>query len=572
MAIVVAPGQAVGQPDWEALAAQHGGTKSTTQIAPTEAQITAAGLARDNDPSFRQRPIYRYYFNDGTYVDARTAANGADYSVIDYKPSSQYKPPTAASQQKPPGGREGPEGTPTGQVDAQGNPVYDNERPRWVIRDASGTETWSRPLEPAERQQWEKERNAAAGRGSKTDAEIAAEAGKPRQSRVNPADPTKMEEFDPATGKWVDAGVNAAGVQAAEERNRPTVSTQQVRRNGQDFTVHTSTPKDGSKPTVTVYGPDGKALPGGLPAETGKVRTPVKNRPGVYEVKSQDGSNVETYYEDEAGNRVATPVEGVVDLPPGMPPLDLTNADTAHASYLAQLQWAQTNLVGKKTQKEIVDLLELSKSAAQSVIDKEKDRIANERATRTQDITLEGNRLNAATSQFANSRQGVDDAIRWGPVGGNEAANTYLTNLLVQQLMNQNTKGNVYPATGPGGPANPLPSPGAAIAPTGVPAIDAMVGQAAAAPPPPAPDMTPAPQPIANSDGSFSSPVGGVYAPGPNNYTPQPGGWFQTDPPTVAPGAPQAMADPYAGYDDAPPAVQKIVGTAIKNRILMGAA
>jgi hypothetical protein len=167
MALTVSPGQAVGQPDWDALAAQHGGVKGNpTKVAPSEAQIKEAGMVGDDDPAFQQRPIYRYYFNDGTYVDARTAANGADYAVVEYKPSSQFtggNTAAAQSREKPTTGRV--EGTP---VPGGG---FDNSKPIWVERDANGQQVGAaKPLTADQRQQWERDKN-----GGKTDAELRAE-------------------------------------------------------------------------------------------------------------------------------------------------------------------------------------------------------------------------------------------------------------------------------------------------------------------------------------------------------------------------------------------------------------
>ena len=107
----------------------------------------------------------------------------------------------------------------TGRV--EGTPLpgggHDNTKPIWVERDASGQQVGpAKPLTADQRQQWEREKNP----GGKTDAELR-EPPKPRQSRVNPSDPTKMQEFDPTSGSWVDAGVNAAGAQAAADRNKP---------------------------------------------------------------------------------------------------------------------------------------------------------------------------------------------------------------------------------------------------------------------------------------------------------------------------------------------------------------
>lgn len=89
--MLLTPGQQVAQPDWEAIFAQHGGFKSVQQRPATDAEIKAAALAGDDDPASMQAPIYRYYLNDGTYVEARTAKNGTDYAVIDYKPSQKFQ-------------------------------------------------------------------------------------------------------------------------------------------------------------------------------------------------------------------------------------------------------------------------------------------------------------------------------------------------------------------------------------------------------------------------------------------------------------------------------------------------
>ena len=45
--LIVNSGQSVGQGDWDALAAQHGGVKSSSKRAPTEAEMKAAALAGD---------------------------------------------------------------------------------------------------------------------------------------------------------------------------------------------------------------------------------------------------------------------------------------------------------------------------------------------------------------------------------------------------------------------------------------------------------------------------------------------------------------------------------------------
>ncbi len=117
--IVANPGQNLSQDDWNALVAQHGGTKSVSPRAMTEDEIKAAALAKDEDPSGQQRPVYVYYFNDGSYVETRTTPDGQSSQVLSYKPSAQFtqnpanKPGAAGTKPSiPPGGSSSTEGTP----------------------------------------------------------------------------------------------------------------------------------------------------------------------------------------------------------------------------------------------------------------------------------------------------------------------------------------------------------------------------------------------------------------------------------------------------------------------------
>lgn len=178
------------------------------------------------------------------YSGTRVPFANDEFGDIKQSGSAQQANPAT---QKPTGGHEGPEGTPTGQKDANGQDVYDNTRPRWVIRDAKNQEVYARPLNAQEREQWEKDKN-----GGKTDAEIAAQTTEPRKSRVNPSDPKRIQEFDPTTGRWVDAGVNAAGVQAEADRNKPGAPT--LKPDGKGGTIAVQTMPDGSIKTTALPG------------------------------------------------------------------------------------------------------------------------------------------------------------------------------------------------------------------------------------------------------------------------------------------------------------------------------
>lgn len=103
MAITLAPGQVVGQGDWDALFTQHGGMRTTQQSIlrpPTKEEIQAAAVSGDDDPAFQQRPIYRYNLIDGSHVEARTSRDGAGWEVVAYTPSQKYQQQqTPAAQQ-----------------------------------------------------------------------------------------------------------------------------------------------------------------------------------------------------------------------------------------------------------------------------------------------------------------------------------------------------------------------------------------------------------------------------------------------------------------------------------------
>lgn len=102
MAITFTPGEVISWDDLNALMAQHGspgGAKSVVKLTLTKEErerLEDDGL----DPENHGR--YRYYFADGSYVDAETqtpapgetnaqgAATGT-FRVVEYKPSQAYQ-------------------------------------------------------------------------------------------------------------------------------------------------------------------------------------------------------------------------------------------------------------------------------------------------------------------------------------------------------------------------------------------------------------------------------------------------------------------------------------------------
>lgn len=87
--------------------------------------------------------------------------------------------------------------------------------------------------------------------GSSPSAQAAA-AATPKEE-VNPSDPTRLRKPD-GKGGWVDAGPNAAGVQAAADRNKPVVT---IKEDASGRLVSIQTFPDGRTPVITPLGVQG---------------------------------------------------------------------------------------------------------------------------------------------------------------------------------------------------------------------------------------------------------------------------------------------------------------------------
>jgi hypothetical protein len=106
--MLVTPGQVVAAGDWQALADQHDGPIKPGQPGdirpPTKAELDAyygnADLAGDWYADYQNNPIRRYYFKDGSFVEARQASNGVDYQIVAYQPSQKFQQQQAQAQQQ----------------------------------------------------------------------------------------------------------------------------------------------------------------------------------------------------------------------------------------------------------------------------------------------------------------------------------------------------------------------------------------------------------------------------------------------------------------------------------------
>lgn len=165
MAITFTPGQNVAAPDWEALFAQHGGAKSSVIRPPTKTENDA--LAADDD--YDQNPIYRYYAEDGSYVEARKSPSG-DYQIVAYQPSEKFKQSQSGTN------RTDAEWHTEGTPDASKPGGYDNDRPI-MVRTVNGVRQ-TRALDDKELRSWNNAREMSRNPGGKTDAEMQAQGQK----------------------------------------------------------------------------------------------------------------------------------------------------------------------------------------------------------------------------------------------------------------------------------------------------------------------------------------------------------------------------------------------------------
>lgn len=445
----------------------HKNNGGTSYTVPEEIQVR---ISRWWNPKTGQ-VVEAYANQDGTYTVTR---QGADKSLVD----ASEKPPAEK-------GRTRIEGTP----DPSKPDGFDNERPVMVTRDASDKVIESRELTPAEMKEWRENRERSRNPGGKTDAELRAEGEeKTSQDPVNNRPGwvqitrikggNKTVTFRGPDGKEVDTLPSEDG----------TSSVQFVHTDGK--TYYTIKRKTGNNvEEYTASDPEGKTrvtLPGKESRSSVQKRAP--NGTVYYEVSVEKDGRKDSYTssDPEGANRIPPPDPNAAKpLPPGMPQLDTSSPERARASYLAQVQWAQEQRrSGAMSSQEVQEILTPSHAAAQAVIDAEERRLTNERATRGQDITQEGNRLSAATNQYANAQKAVDDVWKIAPRGGSQASDVLMGTILLQQLMNQGIRGNVgAPA---GAAAQPLTTPAAAAAaagPTGVAAVDAAAASAPATDP-----------------------------------------------------------------------------------------
>lgn len=549
--ILVNPGQSVAPPDWDALLRQHGGNNTPGLPVPlTDPSVQALIMANPAlAEHFQQHPIYRYYMADGSYVEAFGLENGQDVQIVSYHPSQKFQQAQQQANQtqnKPTIGRV--EGTP---LPGGG---FDNTKPIWVERDQNGQQVGAaKPLTADQRKQWEIENNVAAGLGPKTDAELAAEQGKPKQSRVNPNDATRIQEFDPSAnngqGQWVDAGPNDAEIRRRADANKPGAPT--LKPDGKGGTIAVQTMPDGTIKTTPL--PD---VPSDRPAPE---RVTVG---GVVYERGPDGQYTRAQGLPSEG-------EATAGGPP-MPEFVYGAIEQSLTTYHAALQ-KDPNLTPAQRASRFQEAVQAANIATQNAATAQRER----ESTRNFEYNRAGAILNYQQSGLGQALDFVKSFNGSLPVGSSAGGDAFAALMGLQMLQMERSgirdiKADVrapVPALTPATLTNPdamaakrkeimahpvfSPKPPATYpgAPSAGPAASAAPPPASPAPapgvpaPPPAPAAPPAPMTAEQAQGFQGrgiNPSTGEPIVDPNLGQPGDPGYSTTPPPTVAPVAPGA--------------------------------
>lgn len=168
-------GQKIDKDALAALESQHQGRRedSEPQNVNTEYadESTREGRRKALLEGYDERPVYRYFFADGSSADLRSTEDGKSYEVIEYKPSDTF-----TTQRRK---AENPSNTAGGstvqeRTSSEGFEELDGDL--WYVKHFDDGTTYKRRATPAEVKANEEGRQRSRNPGGKTDAEIEKEA------------------------------------------------------------------------------------------------------------------------------------------------------------------------------------------------------------------------------------------------------------------------------------------------------------------------------------------------------------------------------------------------------------
>jgi hypothetical protein len=191
----------------------------------------------------------------------------------------------------------------------QPNPGGPTAGGRWV-------DTGPAPLTPAEQQAQQAQQPTIIRAPDKEHPGLTVVA------TTNPQTGLKETHFEDASGKTVPAPPDA-----------PSYSAKPDTINGKQYTTIVKTPKDGSPPQLSFYGPDGQPIKE-LPAEV---------KPGTI-IRGQNGQPDQQAVVDPTTGEISyRPIPGAkgsnVQVPADAPQIDLSSPDTAFTSFTRLFQY-----------------------------------------------------------------------------------------------------------------------------------------------------------------------------------------------------------------------------------------
>ncbi len=263
---------------------------------------------------------------------------------------------------------------------------------------ASATSTESKPpterinpADPSKRQVWNP-KGGANGTGEwEESGTVAADPSKPPQERVNPSDPKRRQQWDPASNQWIDAGEMA---QKPEEPAKPP----QERANPEDPTKR------------QVWNPQANDGRGAWEDSGGVFQKPDMPKQLVDLPNGTKGQLIAD--PDNPGQWKAVPVAGT-EKPktPGVSTPDLANATLGKYTQKAKQQWDEKYVplidAGTITKEAALEqFTKVDRPLIQSQMDEEIAQLNAQQNIRSQDVSQRGQTLGEVGNQRSNM-QGV---------------------------------------------------------------------------------------------------------------------------------------------------------------------
>lgn len=270
-------------------------------------------------------------------------------------------------------------------------------------------------------------------------AATPATAVKPtaRQSRVNPNDNTRIQEFDPdannGQGAWVDAGPNDAEVRRRADANKGTTI---LKPDGKGGTIAVTTYPDGRQPTVVPVA--------GVPSEAQNKYREVKQDPttGKWSGLTADGK-----WEEIAGGPGLAPDKNTFAGEPAGAPEMPTQPGQVMAGLQTYSAWLNSQVKlwkdsgGKQgvSPDDATKLMDRRLAMAKGTADEQSGLVTAQTNLRGQDITQRGQTLTdtqgrraAAQTAYKNVLDLLPLASKLGP-GGAPALAALMAGLLPNQ-------------------------------------------------------------------------------------------------------------------------------------------